>query len=253
MDRAGPATQIADEVREVDPLPDAPRGGVSVVIPVHNEAGAIAGVVRDASAHTPSLVEVLVVDDGSTDGSADAARTAGARVVRLERNGGKGRALRRGIEEAAGEILVFLDGDGQDDPAEIPALVVALEPHVDMVIGSRFLGRFEDGSITPLNRFGTRMLTAVFNGLYRSRISDPIAGFRVVRKAALADCALDADRYDIEVEVLAALLQRRRTVIEIPVARYRRPHGKTDLSSIRDGWRILRRILARRVGLGWTS
>lgn len=221
---------------------------VSVVIPTHNEAGPIADVVCGALEHTPGIHEVLIVDDGSSDGTAEIAAAAGARVVRLDVNRGKGEALRVGIREAEGEVLVFLDGDGQDDPREIPMLLDALGPDIDMVIGSRFLGRFEDGSITVLNRFGTQLLTATLNGLYRASVSDPIAGFRVVRKRALEGCSLKAKRYDIEVDILLALLESGGRVVEIPVKRYPRTYGTTDLSSFRDGSRIFWRILSRRAG-----
>ena len=226
---------------------DAPR--ISVVIPTHNEAGAILDVIHKVQVHTPSLAEVLIIDDGSTDGTADIAESSGARVVRLPVNQGKGNALRLGIDESIGEILVFIDGDGQDDPAEIPLLLDALKPGVDMVIGSRFLGRFEEGAITALNRLGSHCLTATLNGLFGSGITDPFAGFRVIRKKAVADCNLSAQRYDIEVDVLIALLQRGRHVVEVPVNRYPRTYGSTGLSSIRDGTRILWRIVSRRVGL----
>lgn len=227
----------------------ANTGRISVVIPTHNEAGAISDVIRKVKAHTPSLAEVLIIDDGSTDGTADIAEKSGARVIRLPVNQGKGNALRLGIDESEGEILVFIDGDGQDDPGEIPMLLDALQPGVDMVIGSRFMGRFQEGAITALNRLGSHCLTATLNGLYGSGITDPFAGFRVLRRASISDCNLSARRYDIEVDVLIALLQRGRHVVEIPVNRYARTYGSTGLSSFRDGTRILWRIVSRRVGL----
>lgn len=220
---------------------------VSVVIPAHDEAPSIAGVVARCRAHTPGLLEVIVVDDGSRDATASEAERAGARVVRLDRNEGKGVALRRGIAEAQGEVLVFLDGDGQDWPEEIPALLEALRPGVAMVIGSRFLGQFDAGAITHLNRAGTLFLTGVLNLLFRSHVTDPIAGFRALRSDALARCTLEAVRYDIEVDVLLALLSRGERVVEVPVRRSPREHGSTGLAPVRDGTRILRRIVARRV------
>lgn len=219
---------------------------VSVVIPAHDEAATIVDVVLRCRAHTPDLLEVLVVDDGSTDATASESERAGARVIRLEPNRGKGIALRRGIAEARGDVLVFLDGDGQDWPEEIPSLLDALAPGVAMVIGSRFLGRFDAGAITPLNRAGTRALTAVLNRLFGASVTDPIAGFRAVRRAALVPCTLRAVRYDIEVDVLLALLARGERVIEVPVRRSPRRHGATGLSPFTDGARILARIVARR-------
>ena len=222
---------------------------VSVIVPTHNEAGTIAEVVHELVKHTPSLIEVLVIDDGSKDGTADIAEKAGARVIRMAVNGGKGKAIQRGIHESAGDVLVFIDGDGQDDPQETPQLLEALVPSVDMVIGSRFLGNFEHGSITMLNRIGTHCLTTTLNRLFGVAITDPIAGFRVIRKRALSGCLISAHRYDIEVDILLALLERGRRVVEVPVTRYPRTYGSTDLSSFVDGGRILRRILSRRVRL----
>ena len=123
---------------------------VSIVIPAHNEQPTIERVVRSSAAAIPGA-EVIVVDDGSTDGTHEAAADAGARVIRLDPNQGKGAALRRGIAAAKGDILVFIDGDGQDSPFEIPLLVGAFEPDVDLVLGSRFLGNFRPGAITQKN------------------------------------------------------------------------------------------------------
>src|SRR5262245_57696523 len=118
--------------------------GYSVVIPAHNEAQAIADVVRGCR----GALEVIVVDDASHDDTSSTARAAGAMVVRSEVPLGKGAAIRRGAAIARGDIVVMLDGDGQDPPAEIPRLVAAIAAGADLAIGSRFLGRFEPGAIT---------------------------------------------------------------------------------------------------------
>lgn len=223
---------------------------VTVVIPAHNEVGAIASVVEGVFAHTPGLAEIVVVDDGSTDGTAEAAARAGARVITLSPNRGKGLALRRGIDEAATDLLLFIDGDAQDDPAEIPRLLDAMTADTALVIGSRFIGTFDEGAITRLNFVGSRVLATTLNVLFGARVTDPFAGFRAVRKSALDTCTITAERYDIEVDVVIALLQGGHRVVEVPVSRYARPHGTTGLSSFRDGTRILWRILARRASIG---
>src|SRR5262245_29204070 len=99
------------------PVP-AGRPEVSVILPAHNEAATIGAIVRDCLSAVTQAKEIIVVDDGSLDRTAAEAEAAGARVIRLVPNRGKGRALRRGIEESAGAVLVFLDADGQDDPNE---------------------------------------------------------------------------------------------------------------------------------------
>lgn len=219
---------------------------VSVILAAYDEAGTIEQIVHGCREHTPNLHEIIVVDDGSKDETARLAERAGARVIRLSRNGGKGVAIRQGIAEASGDILLFMDADGQDDPREIPLLLDAFAPDVDMVVGSRFLGRFGDGAITPLNRLGNRGLTEVVNLLFGARLTDTQAGFRAVRKAAAQRARLTATRYDIEVDLLLSVLRSGGRVVDVPVTRMRRSHGASHLDSFRDGTRILIRILRKR-------
>ena len=145
-------------------------------------------------------------------------------------------------------MLVFLDADGQDDPAETGLLLDALVPGVDMVVGSRFLGHFERGSITPLNRAGNRFLTAALNALFGTRFTDTQAGFKAVRSQALRGVELRSDRFDIEVELLLRVVEGGGRVVEIPVRRAPRAHGSSRLQSFRDGGRILARMVALRLG-----
>jgi glycosyltransferase involved in cell wall biosynthesis len=223
---------------------------ISVVLPAYNEATTIRRLVRECLASTPSPREVLVVDDGSDDGTAAMAEAAGARVVGLPRNGGKGVAVREGLAAARGDVIVLLDADGQDDPAEIPALLDALTDGVDMVVGSRFLGRFGEGAITPLNYAGNRFLTFVLNVLFATHMTDALAGFKAMRASRLRGIRLEARRYDIEVELLVRFLRHGARVIEIPVSRSARLHGTSRLASFRDGTRVLRRIVSLRLRPG---
>jgi glycosyltransferase involved in cell wall biosynthesis len=214
---------------------------VSIVIPAHNERPTIERVVQSSAAAVPGA-EVIVVDDGSRDDTDAAAAGAGARVIRLDPNQGKGAALRRGIQAATGEILVFIDGDGQDSPSEIPLLIGAFEPDVDLVLGSRFLGNFRPGAITRLNLAGTQFITFLVNHMYGCRVSDPLAGFRAVRRSIFERIELKAQGYDIEVDLLLRVLRAGGRVVEVPASRSPRPFGTSDLSSFRDGIRIARRI-----------
>ncbi len=216
---------------------------ISVVLPAFNEARTIGTIVRGCRAALPAASEVLVVDDGSTDATAACAEEAGARVIRLAQNGGKGNALRLGIERSTGEVLVFLDADGQDDPAEIPLLLDALAAGADLVVGSRFLGHFEPGAITPINRLGNRALTGVVNILFGVQLTDTQAGFRVVRRQLLERMTLAARHYDIETDLLLQAVRVGGRVVEIPVRRGARQHGLSGLHPIFDGLRILARIL----------
>lgn len=216
---------------------------VSVVIPAHNEAPTIAEIARACAANTPGLLEVIVVDDGSTDGTAEAAAAAGADVIRLERNQGKGIALQRGIDHARGEILLFIDADGQDDPTEIPLLIDAFEDGVDLVLGSRFMGHFRPGAITRMNYYGTRFITGTVNLLYGTHVTDPLAGFRAVRAKVFESIRIEAKGYDIEVDLLLRIVRNGGGVAEVPASRSPRPYGGSDLSSVRDGTLILWRAL----------
>ncbi len=220
----------------------------TVLVACYNEAPVIGDVVRAALRAVPSG-EVLVVDDGSTDGTDQVAASAGARVLRLPVNGGKGAAVRRGLSEAKGEVIVLIDGDGQDDPAEIAQLLEALRPGVDLVVGSRFMGRFEPGAITPVNRWGNRFLTSVINLLFATALTDTQAGFKALRAETLRRVNLSAHRFDIEVDLLLGVLRAGGRVVEVPVRRAPRGHGESRLNSVLDGARILRRIVALRFGM----
>lgn len=216
---------------------------ISIVLPAHNEAETIAPVVRRCRAAVPDA-EILVIDDGSTDATAAGAEAAGAtRVVRLTPNRGKGNALRLGIDEARGAVLVFLDADGQDDPEEIPLLLRAIDDGADLVVGSRFLGTFEPGAITPLNRLGTVALTGIANLLFGVRLTDTLAGFRAVRRSLLERLTLQARHYDIETDLLLQAVKIGARAVEVPVRRAPRQHGRSGLSPVRDGLRILARIV----------
>jgi glycosyltransferase involved in cell wall biosynthesis len=230
----------------------APKPSVGVLIAAYNEGPSIGAVVRGCMVHTPGLQEVLVVDDGSRDDTAVEAERAGARVYRLPSNQGKGTALREGLARISGDVLVTLDGDGQDPPEEIPRLLGALAPEVDLVVGSRFLGRFERGAITPINRMGNLALTALFNVLFNARITDTQAGFRAFRRRAVEGLPLEARRYDIETEMLVQVLARGGRVVEVGVTRGARAHGRSGLHAARDGARILGRMLQCRARTaGW--
>ena len=216
---------------------------VSVVIPAHNEEPTIAEVVRACAANTPGLLEVIVVDDGSSDNTSAEATAAGADVLRLEQNRGKGFALQRGIDRAKGEILLFIDADGQDDPTEIPLLLSAFRPGIDLVLGSRFIGHFRPGAITRMNYLGTRFITGSVNTLFGIHVTDPLAGFRAVRARVFDTVRLEAKGYDIEVDVLLRVVRNGGGVAEVPATRSTRPFGASGLSSVKDGSLILWRAL----------
>lgn len=212
---------------------------VSVVIPARNEAKAIGAVVGGILLHVPEPREVVVVDDGSDDGTADEAAGAGARVIRRRRAGGKGVAVRDALAVATGDVVLLIDGDGQDDPADAPRILAAMRPGVAMAIGSRFLGTIAEGGITRVNRAANLSLTALFNVLYGTALTDTQAGFRAVRRAAVPLDRLRASAYELETELTALAVRAGGRIVEVPVGRYARNGGETSFVRPYHGTRIL--------------
>ncbi len=218
---------------------------ISVVLAAHNEADSIGAVLLQLR-EVVGDAELIVVDDGSLDGTAALAEQGGARVIRCTPNRGKGAAMRVGIAASRGEWLIFLDADGQDDPADIPILLAEIREDVGLINGSRFLGTLLPGSIHPLNRLANQGLTALLSLLFGHRITDSQAGFRVIRGDLARAMALRSDEYEFETEVLAKVLCSDLRVVEVPVTRHPRSGGHTDFRRVHNGLRILRTMLLER-------
>lgn len=215
---------------------------VSVVIAARDEAAAIAQVVVGCLA-IAEVCEVVVVDDGSHDDTAAVAEAAGARVLVCRPGAGKGAAVRRGAATATGDVLVLLDGDGQDPPADITPLLVAIAEGADLAIGSRFRGRFEPGAITRIDALGNRALSWVFAQLFGAALTDTMAGFKAIRRSMFDALPLQARRFDIEAELLGRAVQAGACIVEVPVTRRPRVAGASRLRRITDGLRIVRCML----------
>ncbi len=188
--------------------------------------------------------DVIVGDNGSRDGTPDIARARGAEVVRIgERGYGAAcaGALRRMAPDV--DIVVFMDADGSDDPAEIALLVEPIERNLaDLVIGSRLLGTIERGALTPQQRFGNWLATRLIARIYRHRYTD-LGPFRAIRRELLDRIGMRDRRYGWPVEMQIRALQLDARVAEVPV-RYRRRVGKSKISGtvtgvLKAGWWIL--------------
>lgn len=222
---------------------------ISIVIPVYNEEENLAMLFPELMKLRERLLgvmdpEIVVVDDGSSDGSVDVARKYRARVIQCDANCGKGNALRKGLREARGSLIITMDGDYTHDPLEALELIKPLlKDEADMVIGSRFAGVVLDGSIPPVHRIGNRLIRIASLFLHRRYIMDSQSGFRSFRRGILDEVRLDSDGFTIDSEITFKSLRAGARIIEVPVTCRKRVYGNTRLSTFRDGLKILLTML----------
>ena len=218
---------------------------VSVVIPCRNEVGTIGPVVRDAVAAFARLGyvgEVVVCDNRSTDGSADAARAAGARVV-TQSVRGYGAACLAGLEAARGRWLVLVDGDGTYGFEELHRLVEPLRVGYDLVLGTRRNGTIEAESMQRRHRHLLEPLqTALSRRFLPFPVSDVRCGYRAISRAALDRLALGATGVEFASEMVLEAAKAGCEVVEVPVT-FRARVDAASRRSIGDGWRVVRQLL----------
>src|ERR671935_362909 len=233
-----PAPEFADRERDRTRKPR-----VSVVIPCLNEAETIAECVRRSRAvlHDNGLEgEVIVVDNGSTDGSGDLARAAGALVV-VEPRRGYGSAYLAGLDVASGDYIVMVDADLTYDFREIPRFVRELEHGAQVVIGNR-MSSIRPGAMPLLSRLGNPLLSGFLNVLHRTNVRDVHCGMRALRREVLSLLNLRTVGMEFASEMVIRATRERLDVREVPIELHPRV-GESKLSPFRDGWRHLRVIL----------
>jgi glycosyltransferase involved in cell wall biosynthesis len=219
---------------------------VSIVIPALNEEvnlGRVLTDLRDTIAQIPQYdVEVVVVDDRSTDGTAKVAASLGARVIRNELPRGKGSALRSGFAAARGDILVMMDADYSHRAEELPRFLEAMrDPSVGLVIGSRVVGGSEE--YTHIRALGNVFLSASL-GLATGRyLSDALNGFKAFRASVFRDFTYTSRAFEIEVELIANAMRAGYRVVEITSHERARAGGEAKSRVVRHGTRFLARII----------
>lgn len=201
---------------------------VTAIIPALDEEGAIGPTV--ARLDRTLVHEVIVVDNGSADRTADRAKAAGARVV-LEARRGYGRACLAGVRAAAGaEALVFLDGDGSDDPEDLPrVLQPLLRGEADLVLGSRTLGEQEPGSVPQHQLWGNRLVVGLLETLTGTRLTD-FGPFRAIRTDALRRLDMSHPTYGWPIEMVVKAIRRDLRILEVPVHTRRRTLGRSKVT-----------------------
>jgi glycosyltransferase involved in cell wall biosynthesis len=222
------------------------------IVPARNEAAAIGGVLDELRAFDPTL-DVVVVDDGSSDGTAAIARARGAVVVRLPFNLGIGGAVQTGFKyalEHGYDEAVRLDGDGQHIPAELPKLIEPLEAgEADIVVGSRFAAG--NGEYRPplARRAGISFFARVVSLLVRQRVTDTTSGFQAVNRRGIALFAADYPHDYPEVEATVMVHKHRLRLAEVHVAMREREHGRSSINALRSIYYVLKVSLALFVGI----
>jgi glycosyltransferase involved in cell wall biosynthesis len=225
---------------------------IVAVVPAFDEEGAIGSVVDEIRAFDPAI-DVVVVDDGSSDGTAANAAAAGAAVVRLPFNLGIGAAVQTGFRyalEGGYDVAVRLDGDGQHDPSELPKLLEVLERgDADIVVGSRFANG-ANGRRGPIaRRAGIVFFARLVSLLTRQKVTDTTSGFQALNRRGIAIFAADYPHDYPEVEATVMVHKHRLRLVEVPVLMRDREYGSSSITALRSIYYVLKVTLALLVGM----
>ena len=227
--------------------PTVTRRCVAAVMPVYNEAGTVAEIVRTVLAQ-PCVAELIVVDDASNDGTwavlQGLALDPRLKTLRHEVNQGKGAALRTGISHATADIVIIQDADLEYDPTEYPVLIQPiLLNRADVVFGSRFLGSGSHRVIYYWHYLGNNLLTTVSNMATNLNLSDMETCYKVFRREIIQSIRIQEDRFGFEPEITAKVARAGVRIYEVPISYYGRTYAEGKKINWRDGVRALICIL----------
>jgi glycosyltransferase involved in cell wall biosynthesis len=219
---------------------------LTVITPVYNERTTVAEVIRRMRAvELPVTLEIIAVDDGSSDGSdkvLGALEDSTVRVMRHEKNQGKGAAIRTGLAEARGDLVLIQDADLEYDPNDWPKLLdPILRGKARVVYGSRFTG--ERKNMLPLHWVGNRLLSLVTNVLYSSTLSDMETCYKLFDAQVLEGLTIVSNRFDFEPEITAKILRRGQRIYEVPISYAGRERDEGKKITWRDGVSAMRALI----------
>ena len=211
---------------------------IAIVIPCLNEEAAIAGVVGEFRHALPDAA-IVVIDNRSTDHTAEAARAAGA-VVHRETRRGKGFAIQSAFGEVDADIYVLADGDATYPPGEVGRLIEPILNHeADMVVGERLTGATA-ATLTPLHNLGNRLIVSLVNLFFATELKDVLSGYRALSRRLVDGVPLVSPGFEVETELTVKALERGFSITEVPITYRPRPAGTASkLRTFRDGYRIL--------------